>query len=142
MIYYGVFFMRKIMLAFLFLAVSLLVIGCSATKEDTEKKRDLDYTVINYNEVPEEVQKIIDEKKEEPFSTTYSDLESTYILIGYGKKQADGYSIKLDEIYESDTNVFVKTTFMGPDEAPGSKEVTYPYIIIKIEYTAKSVKIK
>lgn len=133
--------MRKIMLIVLLLAVTLVLGGCDTIKNDTEKKADLDYTVIDYNKVPEEVQKIIDEKKEEPFQTTYSDLESTYILIGYGKKQSDGYSIQLDEIYESDTNVFVKTTFMGPDEAPGNGEITYPYIIIKIEYTAKGVKI-
>lgn len=129
------------MLALLLIVVVLLVGGCTTIKSDTEKKRDLDYTVIDYNEVPEEVQKIIDEKKEEPFHAAYSDKESTYILIGYGEKKADGYSIKLDEIYESDTNIFVKTTFMGPDEAPGSEEITYPYIIIKIEYTEKGVKI-
>lgn len=132
--------MVKKMLAFL-MVVATLLCGCRIVKNDTAKQKEIDYTVSDYNEVPKEVQQIVDERKEEKFQTTYTDMENTYILIGYGKQNADGYSIRLDEIYESTTNVYVKTTFEGPDELPESKEVTYPYIIIKIEYTEKGVKI-
>lgn len=131
--------MRKIIMALLL--VTVITSGCTIVENDTRKQREVDYTISDYNEVPKEVQQIVDERKEEKFQTTYTDMENTYIIIGYGKKNADGYSIKLDEIYESTTDVFVKTTFSGPDEVPENKEVTYPYIIIKIEYTEKGVKI-
>lgn len=130
--------MRKILLMLVLVAV-LLTCGCTVIKSDNEKKQDLDYTITDYNEVPDEVKKLIDEKKAEKFSTVFSDPENTYIIIGFGKKESGGYSIRLDEIYESDTDVFVKTTFSGPEEPADVTEETYPYIIIKIEYTEKSV---
>lgn len=132
--------MCKIILALL-VCVAMTATGCTVIENDTAKQKEIDYTVSDYNEVPQEVQRIIDERKEKEFQATYSDFENTYILIGYGKQSADGYSIQLDEIYESSTNVFVKTTFKGPDKPSKSVEVTYPYIIIKIEYTQKDVKI-
>lgn len=125
----------------LILAVLLITCGCTVTKSDNKTKRKIDYTITDYNQVPDEVKKVIDEKKAEKFSAVFSDPENTYILIGYGKKESEGYSIKLEEIYESDTNIFVKTIFEGPEQQALEKEETYPYIIIKIEYTEKSVNI-
>lgn len=132
--------MRKILLIVVF-AILLIACGCTVIKSDNEKKKDVDYTITYYNQVPDEVKKIIDEKKAEKFSAVFSDPENTYILIGFGRKESDGYSISLDEIYESDTDIFVKTTFKGPEEVAKIKEETYPYIIIKIEYTEKSVNV-
>lgn len=135
-----VFFMRTKKLAFI-LVIAMLLTGCTVVKSDTKKEKDLDYTVTDYHEVPKEVQKIIDERKEDKFTTVYSDKENTYILIGYGKKETEGYQIRLDELYESTTDVYVKTTFLGPEDINEAKNVTYPYIIIKIEYTDKNIKV-
>lgn len=133
--------MRKIIMGILLVVVLLITTSCTSLRENSEKSKELDFTVANYNNVPKEVQNIIDEKKEKPFKTTFSDMENTYIIIGYGQKQSEGYSIKINELYESDTNVYVKTTFNGPDSVDGRGVVTYPYIIIQVEYTGKTVKV-
>ena len=38
--------------------------GCSAFEENYEKLRDLDFTVVEETEIPEELKSIIEEKKE------------------------------------------------------------------------------
>ena len=55
--------------------VSLLVLilgltGCGLQKTGTQKVRDLDYTVVTEQELPEELQKEIDERYTEDFKMT------------------------------------------------------------------------
>lgn len=46
----------------------------------------LNTQLIPENEIPQEVKKVIDEKKGSEFKLAYTDPEYTYILIGYGKQ--------------------------------------------------------
>ncbi len=145
------FAVRMSLLAVMMISVSVILYGCSVVDTDIERKKEVDYTIAAYEDVPDEVKKIIEEKKENPFSTVISDRENTYIVVGYGRKNMGGYQIKLKDIYESDTDVFVRLEFMGPDMKSENGEVQndcangttehYPVIIIKTEYTQKSVNV-
>ena len=43
---------------------------------DKVKLRDLEFTVLSEEKIPEELKTIIDEKKAAPFQITYSDTEN------------------------------------------------------------------
>lgn len=102
------------------------------------KLRDLDFTVLSEGKMPEELKKIVEGKKEEapenPFQFTYSDQDNLYICIGYGQQETGGYSIAVNELYLTDTAIYVNTSLLGPDASEkGHSEPSYPLIVIKTE---------
>lgn len=128
---------KKIILAIVVAIVTLT--ACSMEKISTKKTKDIDFTVVSENEIPTEVSQIIEERKEIPFKVTYSNNEYTYIIVGYGKQKHDGYSITVNNIYETKNAICVYTEFKGPEKYSNTETLTYPYIVIKIEYTDKNV---
>lgn len=113
--------------------------GCGLEKIDKQKNKELDFTVVSEPEMTEEVRQIIAEKKTAPFKLTFSDQKYTYLLIGYGKQNTGGYCITVKELYESSNAVYVKTEFSGPKQYEKHSHTSYPYIVIKIEYTDKNI---
>ena len=136
-----VFFMQKnkINLLVIVMLCVVAVSACGMEKISTRKTNDVDFTVVAESEMPAEVSQIIEERKEGQFQVTYSDKENTYILIGYGKQQYDGYSIQVKNLYETKNAICVKTEFKGPEEYTNTETISYPYIVIKIEYTDKNI---
>ena len=130
---------NKIILTGIILVAAIAITACGIEKVSKKKTNDLDFTVVAENEIPAEVNQIIEERKETPFKVTYSDNEYTYIIVGYGEQKYDGYSITVKNIYETKNAICVKTEFCGPDEYSNMEVTTYPYIVIKIEYTNKNV---
>ncbi|MCH5341295.1 MAG: protease complex subunit PrcB family protein [Acetatifactor sp.] len=130
----------KILLCIAMAAATLLLAGCTFLSEETIKLRDLDFTVLSEEKVPEELLTIIEEKKASPFQITYSDNEYLYICVGYGEHETGGYSIAVNELYLTETNICANTSLLGPDasEKP-NKTPSYPYIVIKTEYLDQTV---
>ena len=126
------------------LVVSVLLIfvlaGCTMLSNERVKLKDLDFTILGEEKIPEELLSIIGEKKAEPFKITYSDRDYLYICIGYGEQATGGYSIAVNELYMTDTAIYVNTELLGP-EASEKKNPTpsYPYIVIKTEYLDQTV---
>lgn len=118
----------------------LLTCGCSVQKDDMEKLRDIEFTVVDEAKLPIELKQYIDEMKKEVFEITYGDEGYLYIAKGYGTKEASGYSIEVEECFETTNVICVRTNLLGPpkDEEIHEEE-TFPYIVIKIEYSDKSV---
>jgi len=114
--------------------------GCSVQKDDMEKLRDIEFTVIDEEKLPVELKEYIDEVKKEPFEITYGDEGYLYIAKGYGTKETSGYSIEVKECFETTNIICVRTNLLGPpkDEEIHEEE-TFPYIVLKIEYSDKSV---
>lgn len=52
--------MKKAIICF---AILLLFAGCSVKKADNQKLEDLDFTVVKSTDVPKELQKVIEEKR-------------------------------------------------------------------------------
>lgn len=121
------------------LVCALVCGGCTAISEE-EKIKDLEFSVVPMEDVPEDIRMQIEEKKENPFWFTYSDGAWKYMIVGYGAQKNGGYSIVVDEVYETENTIVVKTTLMGPETAEASVKVTsYPYIVLKIENMDKTV---
>lgn len=131
---------RKVFLAMslcIWVMVVRLLSGCSAIgvgKDSGDKVRDLEFTVTASEEVPEELQKLIDEKKAEAFKLTYTNDQGLYIAAGYGQQQSGGYSIAVKELYLTDNSIVFRAELMGPQKGEeGGNEPSYPYIVVKTE---------
>lgn len=116
-----------------------MLLSCKFEKLSTDKTKDIEFTVVPENEIPQEVMNIIEEKKNSEFKVAYSDPEYTYIIIGYGKQDYQGYTINIENLYETENAVYVQTNFKGPEEYSNIQSETYPYIVIKIESTNKNI---
>ncbi len=121
-------------------AVLLLMAGCVSRPQKTEKLRDLAFTVMEKDEVPQEFKKTIEESKHMPFRLTYADQGILYIAEGYGAQKKTGYSVTVTEVYETENAVYIHTNLMGPEKGEETKEITtFPYVVIKLEYIEKTV---
>ncbi len=124
-----------------FLMIFLLTVptGCK-NKNDGEEKTNLEFTVVDEGRLPEELKKIVGEKKESPFNLTYADGGYMYLCVGYGRQNKGGYSIAVNDLYATQSEICLDVDLIGPkeSEAAGS-EPSYPYIVIKTPFVDKTV---
>ena len=131
----------KAALAGLLLAWELIVhflTGCSGGQE--EKVRDLEFTVMSENELPEELKQMVQEKQTAPFKLTYSDDQNLYIAVGYGEQTGGGYSIAVKSLYLTDNSIVYDTELLGPENGEeAGEEKSYPYIVVRTEFLEEPV---
>lgn len=114
--------------------------GCQITEDSGMKLRDLEFTLVSDERMPEELKALIDERKAEEFKFTYADKESLYICIGYGEQGTGGYSIAVNELYLTDNAIYVDTNLIGPSaKEKENPAASYPYIVIKTEFLDKTI---
>lgn len=132
--------LKKWCLAVTVLAVFLFLSGCNMEKED-EKRTNLEFTVVSEERLPEEVKKLVDEKKKDVFKITYADSGYLYICIGYGKQETGGYSVTVNDLYATENAIYVDTNLLGPKDAEEKKkkEPSYPYLVLKTPFMDKTV---
>ena len=120
--------------------ISILVLsgGC-VKKEEKEKRQNRDFTICTVEQTPDEVKKIIENKKKNPFQFTYSLQEYMYIVVGYGEQKGGGYSIEVVEFTEDREHVYVNTNLLGSDDTAGEELHSYPYIVIKCVKPEKNI---
>lgn len=124
----------------LLLLTSILLSGCGIGTGENTRLRDLEFTVVSEERLPEELKGLIDERKNAEFKVTYSDNEYLYICVGYGEQQTGGYSIAVNDLYLTDTSICISTSLLGPGpEDRTGNAPSYPYIVVKTEYLDKPV---
>lgn len=125
-------------------AALAMLAGCGSEKNDPmEKIKDLEFTVLADDNIPQELKVVIEEKKQDPFKVTYQDNGFMYICVGYGEQVSGGYSIAVNALYLTENAIYMDTTLLGPDPsdpAAGKKNsVSCPYIVLKTEFIDKPV---
>ena len=74
--------MKRKILAILTLSLSAIIVmlaaGCSSETLSTEKLRDIDFTVVDEDDIPEPLEEMIDEREDKPFKLTYADNGALY----------------------------------------------------------------
>ena len=111
-----------------------LLTGCSMGETASDKLKDLDFTVVGEDKQPEALKEIIAEKSGEAFQISYTIGDDLYIAIGYGEQPSGGYSISVNEFYETEDTLRIDTTLIGPGKAENvTNTPTTPYIVIKTE---------
>ena len=78
------------------------VLGCASQSDKTEKLRDLEFTVLDKDEIPESFMEEISKRVEKGFKLTFEDQGYLYIAEGYGKQETSGYSIEVKKLYETE----------------------------------------
>jgi hypothetical protein len=139
--------MEVIMRRFKTLASLLIIVfitfglmGCKKNDQEIKKLKDLEFTVVADADLPGELKEIIDEKKELPFKLHYSNKDHLYIVVGYGKQNSGGYSIAVEELFLTDNAIYIDTNLIGPSENDFvTQGVTYPYVVVKLEYLDKKI---
>ena len=93
-----------------------------------------------YCELKEEIKEAGKKEMWISYADTGNEGRYLYIVRGYGRQETTGYSIEVNECYETEHTVVVRTTLLGPQKKEKThKKKTYPYIVIKIPYTDKQI---
>lgn len=132
--------MKRVAASFLILVLMVLLCGCKVETTKNEKINDLKFTTVENVDIPEELAKIIDSKKQQPFKLSFSSEGYLYIVEGYGEQNTGGYSIQVNELYESSNAIYIDTSLIGPEKDKEiSKAKSYPYIVVKTEFIDKNI---
>ena len=136
--------MRRSKRLFLFLGAACLAAallsGCVTHNGTQEKLRDLEFTVLDKEDVPQEMKQMIEEEKAEPFRLTYTDQGSLYIAEGYGAQLTTGYSVEVTGLYETEDEIRIHTSLLGPEKGEEIKEITtFPYVVVQLGAIDKNV---
>lgn len=122
------------MLCLCLLALLVFLTGCGSKKGEDEKKTEVEFTVVNPEEIPEELTEIIEENKQGELKLTYEDQGYAYLVRGYGQQKTGGYSITVNQVYLSEDGLHVDTSLIGPPKDQKIRdEASYPYLTLKIE---------
>ncbi|MCI8516673.1 MAG: protease complex subunit PrcB family protein [Hungatella sp.] len=108
--------------------------GCKVSKDDGQKVRDLEFTVVGDTDMPAELRQIITEKAVQPFKLTFSDEQNLFIAVGYGPQATGGYSIAVHALYLTSNSIVIDTELLGPEKGENpAPETSYPYVVVKTE---------
>lgn len=130
--------MKRMVVAVLALAVVLS--ACSIKKMDTDKIRDVEFSVMKQEEIPAELAVEIEDGKQKEIKRTYGDQGKLYVARGYGARAVSGYQVEVTGCYETKDAVVVETKLLGPPRGEAiRKEKTYPFVVIQMEYTEKPI---
>lgn len=120
--------------------LAFCIIGCSVIRKKTGEEKKIDYTVVKKEEMPPEVKKVIEIKKQEEFQMSYQWGEELYLLRGYGIQSTGGYSIQVEYVTENSEEIHIKTKLIGPESREEQKDaISCPYIVVKIEKRDKKI---
>ena len=130
------------------LIILVIVIACGfvfwACGSDSrpEKTGEISYAIVPENEVPEELMKLIDERKESEFRLSFSEGEDLYLVVGYGRQETGGYSIQIKDLYLSGDVIYLDTELLGPlpEETADAKDSTAaPWLAGKMQQMNKTI---
>lgn len=117
-----------------------LLSGCSIEETDGTKVSDLNYTIVEESEIPEELMAMIEEKKAADFKMTYETDQDLYIVHGYGEQATGGYSISVKDLYLTSNAILFDTELIGPRKGETtSQSPSYPFIVVKTAFREENV---
>ena len=128
---------RIFIYSMLFAACSFM--GCKVIIKTTEGHVPVEYEVVEEADIPDDMKKEIEQKKEKPFRIVYRESEALYIGEGYGKQECSGYCVEWVECAEAEEALYIETTLHGPGGEGMVCENEYSYSVIKLEENGKQV---
>lgn len=132
--------MKRLIFIIAIILTSLSLAGCISKPLKTEKLRDLTFAVLTKEEIPEELIRWIEEKKQDAFRMTYEDAGHLYIVEGYGAQPKTGYRIEVTDVYETENAVYFHSSLLGPEKDEEVEEITtFPYVVAVTQAIGKEV---
>ena len=118
--------------------LALLLSGCRFVRVEEEERKPVDYIVVERRDIPEELSRLMEEKKEKEFQLSYETGEDLY-LAKVRAQMSGGYSIQVEELGESSNGIFFVTKLLGPEDLKEAGVPSYPCIVIKTRKQEKPV---
>lgn len=120
-----------------------LFCGCGIKEETDKKVQDLDFTVMQEKEIPQDILEMIEAKKTGEFQFTKTSGDYTYLVVGYGQQNTSGYSIQVEDVYLGENAIYVETSLLGPKKDEAVNQIkTFPYVVVKIPKRDEAVVFK
>ena len=98
-------------------AVMLLFTGRSFGTLKEQKTGEIEYEIVKKEEIPEKLKEEIAEAEKSEMWISYADTGNEgrylYIVRGYGRQETTGYSIEVNECYETEHTVVYIQHFSG-----------------------------
>lgn len=126
--------LHTIVTALILALLSGACFGCALpkAKQDRKKLKDLEYTIVEDNEIPKKLMETIQKKKEAEFKISFESDEFMYLVHGYGEQETGGYSIAVRALYLTEKALYFDTELLGPENGSNpQKKPSYPYIVVK-----------
>ena len=121
------------------LLLAFSMCGCIKEKK-TDKVADLEYSMLEREDIPKELLNTIEQKQAAEFKVTYETEDALYVVRGYGEQETGGYSIAVKDFYVTKNAVCCYTELIGPDKTKNkSKSPSFPYIVLKTVKQNKNV---
>ena len=134
--------MKKTYLFLLLILCMSIALLCGCEKEEDEPKvKDIDFTLVPEEDLPDALAAIIEEKKTGDMMLTYATDNELYIVRGYGCRPTSGYDIQVQNCYLTESSIMFTTKLIGPEEDENTTSIpTYPYVVVKTEYMEQPIK--
>jgi len=121
-----------LILAFVMAFLVSMLSSCKMEETKDKKIKDLDYTICDESKLPDELVRLIQERKKEPFKLTYRTKDYLYIVVGYGAQDRADLCIHLRELYLTENAIFVETEMDAvEDKSLEEGKMAYPWIAVK-----------
>lgn len=146
---------KRLLQVLIVIALACTQSGCGT--QDSRQREDLAFTVCADTELPDDLRRVIDEKKQQAFQVSYTTQDALYIAVGYGAHDRMNLQVIVEELYRTDRAIYVKTNLVTEEasstdgaagnvtdeaadgaagntasSATGSASM-YPYIVIRTE---------
>jgi hypothetical protein len=135
---------RQSVLFVLLLCLLISVTGCGGDEE--EIKQEISYELCSQTMIPDELAEIIAEKINDSFTMSYSTNDYTYIVVGYGMHQRDGYVVELKDIFATDYACYVQCAILTEEYVKSMEGVricspasSAPYLVLRCRRLSKPV---
>ena len=126
--------MKKILTLLGVTALFLPLLFACGKKEAEEDRREVDFTVVPWEELPEPLREAVEKNKKEEIRMSYLDGEDLYLVRGYGEQETGGYSISVLECWENEEKLCLDTRLLGPENPEEiSKNPTWPCLVLRVE---------
>ena len=120
-----------LLLVIVLMLVAGVAAACQRSERPTDKVADLEFIVVPEEEIPEELAKLIQEKKTNEFKLSYSVDGKLYIVSGFGEKDTGGYSVRVNALYLTENAIVFDTDLLGPGkDEEVSQSASWPYIVV------------
>ncbi len=138
---------RKIAgILFLMCVVCICINGCTGALSidgfhfgklgGRKKGQEVKYEICAEKNIPERLQKILEERKKKPGTFAYKNSRYTYLVVCYGEKSYSGYSIRVEECWKDKEQLYLETQLIGPEAGEEVVEtLTYPFLVIRCRRT-------
>ena len=131
---------KRLSLICLIAWLAFSIVGGGMLQKKNSEAKEVDYTVVKKEELPPEVKKIIEVKKQEEFQMAYQCEGELYLLRGYGIQSSGGYSIQVEYVRENEEEIHIKTRLLGPESREEQKDtISCPSIVVKVENRNKKI---